>query len=243
MSRSIFLKDTDVRWCPGCGDYAILKYLAETLEARGLKPEDVTVVSGIGCSSRLPYYLNTYGFHTLHGRALSIATGIALVQPDRPLIVITGDGDSCSIGLNHYLHTIKRNVNMTIILVNNHVYGLTKGQHSPTSLVGQKTKTMPQGVQEEPFSPLLLALAAGGSWLGRCFDVDHKLMKSLLNHALNHKGTSVLEVIQNCPIFDQDAYLSLKEHYRESYILWPNQKEEEDWNNGRYLYKDSSSQE
>jgi len=208
MSRSIFLSDRDVRWCPGCGDYAVLKYLSDVLAEKGWKSDEVVVVSGIGCASRLPYYLSSYGFHTIHGRAPTIATGIALANPNLPLIVITGDGDACSIGLHHFLHAVRRNVNMTILLLNNRVYGLTKGQTSPTSVVGQKTKTDQEGSVAKPLCPLTMVLSAGGTWAGRCLDVDGVLMKKLLHSAFDHKGTSVLEIYQNCPVFNMDSFPS-----------------------------------
>ncbi len=200
--KNKFLSQEDVRWCPGCGDYAVLKYLSEVLEAKQLDPKDVVVVSGIGCSSRMPYYLSCYGFHTIHGRAPTIATGIALANPKLHLIVITGDGDGCSIGLHHLLHTFRRNLKMTILLLNNRIYGLTKGQTSPTSIPGQRTKTDLDGVQIDPMNPLNLALVSGGTWLGRCFDIQGLLMKRLISSALDHPGTALLEIYQRCPIFD-----------------------------------------
>jgi 2-oxoglutarate ferredoxin oxidoreductase subunit beta len=227
MSRSEFLSQRDVRWCPGCGDYAVLKYLADVLSERGWRPDQVIVVSGIGCSSRMPYYLSSYGFHTIHGRAPCIATGIALANPDLPLIVITGDGDGCSIGLHHLLHTVRRNHNMTILLLNNQVYGLTKGQSSPTSQIGQKTKTDLQGVDNIPLCPLTMVLSAGGTWAGRALDIDQILLKKLLHSALDHKGTSLLEIYQDCPVFNPKAFASHKavdEDGASYYVsVWPNE--------------------
>ncbi len=218
MSRSTFLSNRDVRWCPGCGDYAVLKYLSEVLEEKGWQPHQVIVVSGIGCASRLPYYLSAYGFHTIHGRAPTLATGIALANPNLPLIVITGDGDACSIGLHHFLHAIRRNVSMTILLLNNRVYGLTKGQTSPTSPIGQKSKTDREGNSTAPLCPLTMTLSAGGTWAGRCLDIDGPLMKRLLHSALNHKGTSVLEIYQNCPVFNKGSFPERKSVSKEG---WP----------------------
>ncbi len=233
-----FKSDQEVRWCPGCGDYAVLKYLSEVLEEKGWKPHEVIVVSGIGCASRLPYYLSCYGFHTIHGRAPTIATGIALANPDLPLIVITGDGDACSIGLHHFIHAIRRNVNMTILLLNNRVYGLTKGQTSPTSPIGQKTKTDREGNSVAPLCPLMMTLSAGGSWAGRCIDVDGPLMKRLLHHALDHVGTSVLEVYQNCPVFNKYSFPSHKaltaDGMPEYAFVWPD--EEARWGEKHFDY-------
>jgi len=227
MSRSVFLNHQDVRWCPGCGDYAVLKYLSDVLAEKGWKPDEVIVVSGIGCASRLPYYLSSYGFHTIHGRAPTIATGIALAKPDLPLIVITGDGDACSIGLHHFLHAVRRNVNMTILLMNNRVYGLTKGQTSPTSVPGQKTKTDREGSVTRPLCPLTMVLGSGGTWAGRALDWDEKGMKKLLHHAFEHQGTSVLEIYQNCPVFNKDSFPALKDrnaHGDPAYVnIWPGQ--------------------
>lgn len=195
-----------VRWCPGCGDYAILRYVQQALEQSGYKPDEVVIVSGIGCSSRFPFYMNTHGFHTIHGRAPTIATGLALTRPDLKVIVITGDGDGLSIGLHHLMHLVRRNVNLTVLMANNQVYGLTKGQSSPTSEVGQKTKTAPQGVSERPLSALKVLHAAGATWLGRSFDVQDKVLIPLIKQALEHQGTSFIEIYQGCPIFNDNAF-------------------------------------
>lgn len=195
-----------VRWCPGCGDYAILRYVQQALEASGTSPREVVIVSGIGCSSRFPFYMNTHGFHTIHGRAPTIATGLALSRPDLKVIVVTGDGDGLSIGLHHLMHLVRRNVNLTVLMANNQVYGLTKGQSSPTSEVGQKTKTTPQGVKERPLSALKSLHAAGATWLGRSFDVQDKVLVPLIESALQHQGTSFIEIYQNCPIFHNSAF-------------------------------------
>lgn len=195
-----------VRWCPGCGDYAILRYVQQALEKSGLSPDEVVIVSGIGCSSRFPFYMNTHGFHTIHGRAPTIATGLALTRPDLKIIVVTGDGDGLSIGLHHLMHLVRRNVNMTVLMANNQVYGLTKGQSSPTSEIGQKTKTTPQGVAERPLSALKVLKAAGATWLGRSFDVQDKVLVPLIQSALSHQGTSFIEIYQNCPIFHDSAF-------------------------------------
>jgi 2-oxoglutarate ferredoxin oxidoreductase subunit beta len=195
-----------VRWCPGCGDYAILKYLQQALAESGYHPEEVVIISGIGCSSRLPFYMNTHGFHTIHGRAPTIATGLALTRPDLKIIVITGDGDGLSIGLHHLIHLVRRNVDLTVIMANNQIYGLTKGQSSPTSEIGQKTKTAPQGVQQQPLSALKVLKAAGATWLGRSFDVQEQVLVPLIQKALQHQGTSFIEVYQGCPIFNREAF-------------------------------------
>ncbi|NBV28618.1 2-oxoacid:ferredoxin oxidoreductase subunit beta [bacterium] len=206
MSAQAFANEQTVRWCPGCGDYAILKYLQATLERMHLSPSEVVVISGIGCASRLPYYLSCYGFHTIHGRAPCIATGVAIAKPDLPVIIITGDGDGLSIGLHHLLHMLRRNVNVTVLLMNNRVYGLTKGQASPTSQHGQMTKTSQLGHHEDPLDPLSVALAAGASMIGRCFDVHGLVMQRLIQASLEHQGTSLIEIYQNCPIFNDGAF-------------------------------------
>lgn len=195
-----------VRWCPGCGDYAILRYVQQALEQSGYHPDEVVIVSGIGCSSRFPFYMNTHGFHTIHGRAPTIATGLALTRPDLKVIVVTGDGDGLSIGLHHLMHLVRRNVNLTVLMANNQIYGLTKGQTSPTSEVGQKTKTAPQGVAERPLSALKVLQAAGATWLGRSFDVQDKVLVPLIKQALEHDGTSFIEIYQSCPIFNDNAF-------------------------------------
>lgn len=217
-----------VRWCPGCGDYAILRYVQQALEQSGYQPDEVVIVSGIGCSSRFPFYMNTHGFHTIHGRAPTIATGLALTRPDLKVIVITGDGDGLSIGLHHLMHLVRRNVNLTVLMANNQVYGLTKGQSSPTSEVGQKTKTAPQGVSERPLSALKVLKAAGATWLGRSFDVQDKVLIPLIKQALEHQGTSFIEIYQACPIFNDNAFAKYGKardlENSEILVSWPGQE-------------------
>jgi 2-oxoglutarate ferredoxin oxidoreductase subunit beta len=224
LSIKSFSNEQPVRWCPGCGDYAILKYLQQTLEAMNLLPSQVVVISGIGCASRLPYYLSCYGFHTIHGRAPCIATGVALARPDLPVIIITGDGDGLSIGLHHLLHLVRRNVNVTVLLMNNRVYGLTKGQASPTSQMGQVTKTSQSGHQERALDPLAVALAAGATMIGRCLDVHGLLLQRLIQASLEHQGTSFIEIYQNCPIFNDGAFGALGKQDKNSFTVctvWP----------------------
>lgn len=206
-----FKSDQEVRWCPGCGDYAILAAVQSFLPELGLKRENIVFVSGIGCSSRFPYYLNTYGFHSIHGRAPAIATGLAASRPDLSVWVITGDGDSLSIGGNHLIHALRRNVNLNILLFNNRIYGLTKGQYSPTSEVGKITKSTPMGSLDKPFNPISLALGAEGTFVARALDSDRKQLQSVLREATAHRGTSLVEIYQNCPIFNDDAFKALKD--------------------------------
>lgn len=204
--REDFTNATEVRWCPGCGDYAILAALQKMLPDLGLAPEQHVFVSGIGCAGRLPYYMNTYGFHTIHGRATAVATGLKSMRDDLTVWVITGDGDALSIGGNHLIHILRRNVNVNILLFNNQVYGLTKGQFSPTSQKGQVTKTSPQGVTNEPINPLTLALAAGASFVARAVDKDPNHLASILKKAHEHQGCSFVEIYQDCTIFNNGAF-------------------------------------
>ncbi|MDF1678020.1 MAG: 2-oxoacid:ferredoxin oxidoreductase subunit beta [Legionellaceae bacterium] len=206
LTRNDFTNENEVRWCPGCGDYAILAAFQRVLPTLGLPPEKHVFVSGIGCSGRLPYYMNAYGFHTLHGRATAVATGLKALRDDVCVWVITGDGDGLSIGTNHLVHALRRNVNMNIVLVNNQVYGLTKGQFSPTSPRGTVTKTSPNGVQADALNPLTLALGAGASFVARAVDKDPKHLGALLKAAYEHEGCSFLEVYQDCHIFNQGAF-------------------------------------
>ncbi|MGD2107825.1 MAG: 2-oxoacid:ferredoxin oxidoreductase subunit beta [Phycisphaerae bacterium] len=201
-----FASDQDVRWCPGCGDYSILAQTKKALASLGLPREKVVVVSGIGCASRFPYYLNTYGFHGIHGRALGIATGVKATQPDTSVWVATGDGDALSIGGNHLLHAIRRNMDINILLFNNRTYGLTKGQYSPTSPLGMKTKSTPMGSIDAPLSPISVALGAEATFVARTVDVNVKHLETVLERAANHKGTSFVEIYQNCIIFNDDAF-------------------------------------
>nr|WP_122819216.1 2-oxoacid:ferredoxin oxidoreductase subunit beta [Nocardioides pantholopis] len=205
-----FTSDQEVRWCPGCGDYAVLKAVQGFLPGLGLRRENIVFVSGIGCSSRFPYYLDTYGMHSIHGRAPAIATGLATSREDLSVWVITGDGDALSIGGNHLIHALRRNVNMTILLFNNRIYGLTKGQYSPTSEAGKVTKSTPMGSVDHPFNPVSLALGAEGTFVARTIDSDRKHLTSVLSAAAAHRGTSLVEIYQNCPIFNDGAFDAIK---------------------------------
>jgi len=206
LTREDFISGQDVRWCPGCGDYAILAGVQKTLPALGIPREKFVFVSGIGCSSRFPYYMNTYGFHTIHGRAPTIATGLKLARPDLHVWVVTGDGDGLSIGGNHLLHAMRRNIDLNIILVNNRIYGLTKGQSSPTSEVGKRTKSTPFGSIAHPVNPLCIAIASEATFVARTSDQDVKHMINILDRAARHKGTSFVEIYQNCNIFNDKAF-------------------------------------
>jgi 2-oxoglutarate ferredoxin oxidoreductase subunit beta len=206
-----FTSDQEVRWCPGCGDYAVLKAVQSFLPDLGLRRENIVFVSGIGCSSRFPYYLDTYGMHSIHGRAPSIATGIATAREDLSVWVVTGDGDALSIGGNHLIHALRRNVNMTILLFNNRIYGLTKGQYSPTSEAGKVTKSTPMGSVDHPFNPVSLALGAEASFVARTIDSDRKHLTEVLAAAAAHRGTSLVEIYQNCPIFNDGAFDAIKD--------------------------------
>jgi 2-oxoglutarate ferredoxin oxidoreductase subunit beta len=210
QNRKEFTSDQEVRWCPGCGDYAILAAVQGFLPELGLRRENIVFVSGIGCSSRFPYYMNTYGLHSIHGRAPAIATGLAASRPDLSVWVVTGDGDALSIGGNHLIHVLRRNVNMTILLFNNRIYGLTKGQYSPTSEVGKITKSTPMGSLDHPFNPLSLALGAEATFVARTIDSDRQHLTSVLRAAAAHKGTSFVEIYQNCNIFNDGAFDILK---------------------------------
>lgn len=204
--RDDFTHSNEVRWCPGCGDYAILAALQKMLPELGLPPEKHVFISGIGCAGRLPYYMNTYGFHTIHGRATAVATGLKSMRDDLSVWIITGDGDALSIGGNHLIHLLRRNVNVNILLFNNQVYGLTKGQFSPTSQKGQVTKTSPDGVVYEPVNPLVIALSAGASFVARGVDKDPNHLGLLLKKAHEHQGCSFVEIYQDCNIFNNGAF-------------------------------------
>ncbi|MCM2349461.1 MAG: 2-oxoacid:ferredoxin oxidoreductase subunit beta [Bacteriovoracaceae bacterium] len=211
MSEACYTKkdlcsDQEVKWCPGCGDYVILASLQQAMVNTGKKKEDIVCVSGIGCSSRLPYYMDTYGFHTIHGRAPSIASGVKLSNPNLSVWVITGDGDGLSIGGNHFIHAMRRNINMNVILFNNQIYGLTKGQYSPTSEQGKVTKSTPYGSLDRTFRPGTVALGAGCTFLAKALDTDPKGMTEVLTAADQHQGTSFVEVYQNCVIFNDKAH-------------------------------------
>ena len=206
LTRKDFVSDQEVRWCPGCGDYAILAQIQKVMPDLGIKREQMVFVSGIGCSSRFPYYMNTYGFHTIHGRAPAVATGIKASNPSLSVWVITGDGDALSIGGNHLIHAIRRNLDINIILFNNRIYGLTKGQYSPTSEFGKKTKSTPFGVIDYPLNPLSVALAAEATFVGRSVDTHTAHLQMVVERAAHHKGVSFIEVYQNCNIFNDGAF-------------------------------------
>lgn len=206
LTRKDFVSDQDVRWCPGCGDYAILATLQRTLPALGARLHNTVFVSGIGCSSRFPYYMNTYGFHSIHGRAPAIATGVKLANPELDVWVITGDGDGLSIGGNHMLHTLRRNVDVNILLFNNRIYGLTKGQYSPTSLEGLKTPSTPLGSVDHPVIPVEFALGSGAKFIARALDTAIKALGSVLTLAHQHRGSSFVEILQHCPVFHDDSW-------------------------------------
>jgi 2-oxoglutarate/2-oxoacid ferredoxin oxidoreductase subunit beta len=211
LSTREFKTDQEVRWCPGCGDYAILAAFQAFLPELQVPRENVVVISGIGCSSRFPHYVGTYGFHSIHGRAPAIATGLAASRPDLSVWVITGDGDGLSIGGNHLIHALRRNVNIKILLFNNRIYGLTKGQYSPTSAQGKITKSTPFGSLDAPFNPVSLALGADATFVARTIDSDRKHLTGVLRAAADHQGAAFIEIYQNCPIFNDDAFAPLKE--------------------------------
>ncbi len=207
LQRKDFVSDQEVRWCPGCGDYSILAQTQKLMPDLGVPREKIVFISGIGCASRLPYYMNTYGFHTIHGRAPTIATGLKATRRDLQVFVITGDGDGLSIGGNHLLHTLRRNVDITIVLFNNRIYGLTKGQYSPTSEFGKRTKSSPFGTIDYPLNPLSVALGAEATFAARSLDIDQQHLMTTLERAAKHKGTSFVEVYQNCNVFNDGAFM------------------------------------
>jgi 2-oxoglutarate ferredoxin oxidoreductase subunit beta len=211
QTRKDFSSDQEVRWCPGCGDYAILATVQSFLPDLGVKRENIVFVSGIGCSSRFPYYVETYGMHSIHGRAPAIATGLATSRPDLSVWVVTGDGDALSIGGNHLIHALRRNVNLKILLFNNQIYGLTKGQYSPTSEQGKITKSTPMGSLDRPFNPVSIALGAEATFVARSVDSDRAHLTSVLKAAADHPGTALVEIYQNCNIFNDGAFDVLKE--------------------------------
>jgi len=221
LSRKDFTSDQEVRWCPGCGDYAILAAVQGFLPELGLRRENVVFVSGIGCSSRFPYYLDTYGMHSIHGRAPAIATGLATSRRDLSVFVVTGDGDALSIGGNHLIHALRRNVNLTILLFNNEIYGLTKGQYSPTSPVGAITKSTPVGSVDAPFNPVSLALGAEATFVARTMDSDRAHLTQVLRAATAHRGTSLVEIYQNCPIFNDGVFAVLKDRTQAAARILP----------------------
>lgn len=211
QSAKDFKSDQEVRWCPGCGDYAVLAAVQGFMPELGLAKENIAFVSGIGCSSRFPYYMNTYGMHSIHGRAPAIATGLATSRRDLSVWVVTGDGDALSIGGNHLIHALRRNVNLKILLFNNRIYGLTKGQYSPTSEVGKITKSTPMGSLDAPFNPVSLAIGAEASFVARTVDSDRKHLTEVLRAAADHQGTALVEIYQNCNIFNDGAFEVLKD--------------------------------
>jgi 2-oxoglutarate ferredoxin oxidoreductase subunit beta len=208
-ARSDWQSDQEVRWCPGCGDYSILASMQHFLADLGIERNKVVFVSGIGCSSRFPYYMNTYGFHGIHGRAPAIASGIALANPDLSVWVITGDGDGLSIGGNHLIHAMRRNINIKVLLFNNQIYGLTKGQFSPTTELGKRTKSSPMGSIDQPFNPISLALGAEATFVARTIDMDRAHTTEILRRAHAHRGTAFVEIYQNCPVFNDRAFAEL----------------------------------
>ncbi len=206
LTRKDFVSDQDVRWCPGCGDYAILAQVQKVMPELGIPRENIVFVSGIGCSSRFPYYMNTYGFHSIHGRAPAIATGLKVSRPELQVWVATGDGDGLSIGGNHLIHALRRNVDLKIMLFNNRIYGLTKGQYSPTSELGKKTKSTPYGSIDHPFNPIAVALGAEASFVARTIDTETKHLQDVLLRAAHHKGSAFIEIYQNCNVFNDGAF-------------------------------------
>ena len=211
LTAKDFKSDQEVRWCPGCGDYAILAAVQGFMPELGIPRENIVFISGIGCSSRFPYYMNTYGMHSIHGRAPAIATGLSASRPDLSVWVVTGDGDALSIGGNHLIHALRRNVNLKILLFNNRIYGLTKGQYSPTSELGKITKSTPMGSADSPFNPLSLALGAEATFVARTIDSDRKHLQSVLRAAAAHQGSAFVEIYQNCNIFNDGAFELIKD--------------------------------
>lgn len=206
LTKKDFESNQDVRWCPGCGDYAVLAQIQKLMPQLGIPRENFAFISGIGCSSRFPYYMETYGMHSIHGRAPAVASGLKLARPELSVWVVTGDGDALAIGGNHFIHAMRRNVDLKVILLNNRIYGLTKGQYSPTSELGKKTKTTPLGSIDRPFSPVAVALGAGATFVARTVDSDQAHMAQVLKRAAEHKGTAFVEIFQNCIVFNDGAY-------------------------------------
>ncbi|WP_432902962.1 2-oxoacid:ferredoxin oxidoreductase subunit beta [Micromonospora matsumotoense] len=220
LTTKDFKSDQEVRWCPGCGDYAILAAIQQFMPELHIPRENTVFISGIGCSSRFPYYMNTYGMHSIHGRAPAIATGLSVTRPDLSVWVVTGDGDALSIGGNHLIHALRRNVNLKILLFNNRIYGLTKGQYSPTSETGKITKSTPAGSADAPFNPLSLALGAEATFVARTIDSDRKHLQSVLRAAAQHQGSAFVEIYQNCNIFNDGAFEQLKQpDTRDNYLI------------------------
>lgn len=221
-----FASDQDVRWCPGCGDYAALTAMKKMCAGLGVKKEDFVFVSGIGCAARFPYYMDTYGAHTVHGRSPAFATGVKIANPSLKVFLVSGDGDLLSIGGNHTIHALRRNIDINIMLLNNKIYGLTKGQYSPTSEVGKVTKSTPYGSLDEPLNPITLALASGGTFVARALDIDVKGLTALLTRGANHRGSSFIEVYQDCNVFNHKAwfYATQKDSRAQNTIVLENGK-------------------
>jgi 2-oxoglutarate ferredoxin oxidoreductase subunit beta len=209
LTKKDFVSDQEVRWCPGCGDYAILSAVQGLMPELGVPPERTVFVTGIGCSGRFVYYMDTYGVHGIHGRAPAIATGLATARPDLSVWIVTGDGDALSIGGNHLIHSLRRNINVKILMFNNQIYGLTKGQYSPTSEEGKVTKSTPFGSLDHPFNPVALALGAEATFVARSIDVDRAHLTGILRSAAEHEGTAFVEIYQNCNVFNDDAFIAL----------------------------------
>jgi 2-oxoglutarate ferredoxin oxidoreductase subunit beta len=211
LTKKDFESDQEVRWCPGCGDYSVLTNVQRVMPELGVPRENFVFVSGIGCSSRFPYYMNTYGFHTIHGRAPAFATGIKLARPELSVWVITGDGDGLSIGGNHMLHLLRRNPDLQVLLFNNRIYGLTKGQFSPTSRIGMRNKSSPMGVIDYPVDPIAFALGAGATFVARTVDVDAASLQDVLRRAHQHKGAAFVEILQNCPVYNDGEWEKIED--------------------------------
>lgn len=221
LTKADFESGQEIRWCPGCGDYAILASVQKVMPELNIPKENIVFISGIGCSGRFPYYMNTYGFHTIHGRAPAIATGLKITRPELSVWIATGDGDALSIGGNHLIHILRRNLDVNILLFNNKIYGLTKGQFSPTSEQGKITNTTPQGALDRPLDPIAIALAAGATFVARALDIDAKGLQAILKAASAHKGTAFIEIYQNCNIFNDSAFAHLSDRTaREDRTIW-----------------------
>jgi 2-oxoglutarate/2-oxoacid ferredoxin oxidoreductase subunit beta len=228
LTRQDFVSNQEVRWCPGCGDYAILAAMQRTLPELGIPKENIVFISGIGCSGRFPYYMNTYGFHTIHGRAPAVASGLKMTRPELSVWVITGDGDGLSIGGNHLMHMLRRNIDIKVLLLNNRIYGLTKGQYSPTSEQGKMTNTSPEGSLDRPLNPIAFALSAGATFVARSLDIDAKGLGAVIKAAAKHKGSAFVEIYQNCNIFNDGAFANLTDKAtRDQNILWLEKGEED----------------
>lgn len=221
LTKEDFASSQEVRWCPGCGDYAILASVQRVMPELNIPRENIVFLSGIGCSGRFPYYMNTYGFHTIHGRAPTVATGLKITRPDLSVWIVTGDGDALSIGGNHLIHLLRRNLDVNILLFNNRIYGLTKGQYSPTSEQGKITNTTPQGSIDRPLNPIAIALASEATFVARAFDIDAKGLQAILKAAVAHKGTAFIEIFQNCNIFNDGTFAHLSDRpTRDERTLW-----------------------